>query len=314
MSKYPNIKRLVLIKDLLSKGPHSAVEILNHLHEKDMDIDSLRTIARDINILRDLGYEIEAPIINRGYCLVSTNYDEDLLERFRDFLILSGLPKSKNEDVIISSPPIRGIQFLPSLFAAVDNFYAIGFDYNAFTSEPTKRKVYPLVLKEYQGKWHLHSYETAINKFWTFGLDRIYNLKHLEKFNPNKIENVKAEIDLFKRRLGASKPMGQYFDMGKVEPQLIQFWVSSFYLNYLRTKPLHYSQTITKETKLLLNFARNETMTYTLVTYLLVPNYDLIKVIVAGLGDVVLEGPEKLKDYIRNKFGRLMSNVVRSKI
>jgi hypothetical protein len=55
-------------------------------------------------------------------------------------------------------------------------------------------------------------------------------------------------------------------------------------------------------------------MTYTLVTYLLVPNYDLIKVIVAGLGDVVLEGPEKLKDYIRNKFGRLMSNVVRSKI
>ncbi len=51
-------------------------------------------------------------------------------------------------------------------------------------------------------------------------------------------------------------------------------------------------------------------MTYTLVTYILVPNYDLIKVIVAGLGDIILEGPESLKDYIRNKFGGLMSKVV----
>ncbi len=116
MSKYPNIKRLVIIKDLLSKRPHSSAEILKHLHEKDVDIDSLRTIARDINILRDLGYDIEAPIVNRGYRLVSTSYEEDLLERFRNFMILSRLPESKNEDGIISSPPIRGIQFLPLLF------------------------------------------------------------------------------------------------------------------------------------------------------------------------------------------------------
>ena len=310
MSKYPNIKRLVIIKDLLSKRPHSSAEILNHLHEKDVDIDSLRTIARDINILRDLGYEIQAPIINRGYRLVSTSYEEDLLERFRNFMILSKLPESKNEDGIISSPPIRGIQFLPLLFDAVDNFYNVSFDYNAFTSEPTKRKVYPLVLKEYQGKWHLHSYEPAINKFRTFGIDRMDNLTHLEKFNPDKLEGAEEEIELFKRRIGAAKPMDEYFKDGKIKPQLIKFWVSSFYLHYLKAKKLHYSQIITNESKELVNFARKEKMTYTLVTFVVVPNYDLIKIIVSGLGDIILEHPLCLKEYIKKKFNGLVPNII----
>ena len=48
--------------DLLSKRPNNSAEILSHFHEKD--IDSLNIIARDINILMDLRYDIEAPIIN----------------------------------------------------------------------------------------------------------------------------------------------------------------------------------------------------------------------------------------------------------
>ena len=311
MSKYPNIQRLVLIKNLLSIMPRSSSEILKHLEQHGGAIESPRTIARDIKILKDLGYEIENPTKSRGYLLVNSDYKEDLLERYNDYINLSKLPKTKNEDGLISTPILKGIEMLPSLFDAVDNFYKIQFEYHAFTLEPTLREVYPLVLKEYQGKWHLHSYDLTINKFRTFGIDRMENLKQLDKFFPEEVEGAEEEIELFKRRLGAAKPMDRYFKDGIVKPQLIKLWVSSFYLNYLKTKKLHYSQTITNETKELLNFPRKEKMTYTMVTYVLVPNYDLIKVIMAGLGDIILDHPASLKQYITEKFNGLVPNVIK---
>jgi len=308
MSKYPNIRRLVLIKDLLSVRPRFSSEILKHIEDKGGVIESARTIARDIKILRELGYEIENPTKKRGYLLINTDYKEDLLERYNDYINLSKLPNAKNEDSLISTPILKGIELLPLLFEAVDDFYKIQFEYHAFTSEQTLREVYPLVLKEYQGKWHLHSYDLKINEFRTFGIDRMENLELMDKFLPEKVVGADQEIELFKRRLGASKPMDEYFKNGIVKPQLIKLWVSSFYLNYLKTKKLHFSQTITNETKELVNFARKEKMNYTMVTYVLVPNYDLIKIIVGGLGDIVLDHPASLKDYIAKKFNGLVPN------
>ncbi len=316
MSKYPNIYRLVLIKNLLSNKPCSSSEILTFLEQKELAVESARTIARDINILREMGYEIENPTKNRGYRLLNSDYKEDLLERYHDFMVLAKLPKSENKDALITTPLLRGIGLLPSLFEAVDNFHKIRFDNKGYTSETKEHsklktwEVYPLVLKEYQGKWHLHSYALTIDKFRTFGIDRMDNLTLLGKFDPDKIEGAAEEIELFKRRIGAAKPMDGYFKDGRVEPQLIKFWVSSFYLNYLRTKPLHYSQAITHEAKDLVNFATKKTMTYTLVTYVLVPNYDLIKVIVSGLGDIILEHPLSLKEYIRKKYNGLVPKIV----
>src|SRR5210317_609229 len=116
MSKYPNIQRLVLIKNLLSIMPRSSSEILKHLEQHGGAIESPRTIARDINVLRDLGYEIENPTKSRGYLLVNSDYKEDLLERYNDYIILSKLPKTKNEDGLISTPLLKGIEMLRSIF------------------------------------------------------------------------------------------------------------------------------------------------------------------------------------------------------
>ncbi|NER10022.1 Predicted DNA-binding transcriptional regulator YafY, contains an HTH and WYL domains [Muriicola jejuensis] len=319
MSKYPNIERLVLIKNLLSVRPRSSAELLSHIEEKGGLIESARTIARDIKVLRDLGYEIENPTKIRGYLLVNTGYKEDLLERYNDYLKLSKLPETKNEDGLITTPQLRGVEMLPNLFKAVDDFYEIEFDHKGYTSKTKKTsefltwRVFPLLLKEYQSKWHLHTYVPSLteNNFRTFGIDRMSNLKLLAKFDPNRVPNADEEIELFKKRLGSAKPLDDYnYQDLKGQPQFIKIWVSSFYLNYLKAKKLHFTQNITNETKVLLNFAEKKEMTYTLVTYLLVPNYDLIKVIVAGLGDIILEQPESLKVYISNKFNGLISKII----
>ncbi|MET6989172.1 helix-turn-helix transcriptional regulator [Sediminicola arcticus] len=317
MAKYPNIQRLVLIKNLLSNKPSSSSEILEFLEQKELVVESQRTIARDINILRDLGFEIENPTKNRGYLLLNSDYKEDLLERYHDFMVLSKLPKSKNVDGLITTPLLKGIELLPSLFEAVNDFYKIQFHHKGYTSEtkehskPKTWEVFPLVLKEYQGKWHLHSYAPNINEFRTFGIDRMNNLIHLEKFNPDQVQGAGEVIELFKRRIGAAKPLEEYFKDGKVKPQLIKFWVSSFYLNYLKAKKLHYSQTITGETKELINFNTKKKITYTMVTYVLVPNYDLIKTIVSQLGEIILVEPLALRNYIKEKFSGLVSEVTR---
>ncbi|MCR9226157.1 MAG: transcriptional regulator [Flavobacteriaceae bacterium] len=295
-----------MIKDLLSIRPRSSTEILKHLEQQEAKIESTKTIARDIKILRELGYDIENPTKNRGYLLTNSDYKEDLLDRYNDYLNLSKLPKSKNEGGLITSPVLKGVELLPQLFKAVDEYYIIQFENHAFTSDTSLRQVCPLALKEYQGKWHLHTYDISIDKFRTFGVDRMAKLKLLDPFNPETIKNADKEIELFKRRLGSAKPMDGYFEDGIVKPQLIKVWVSSFYLNYLKTKKLHYSQEITTETKEIKNFATGKIMTYTKVVYVLVPNYDLIKVIVSGLGDILLDQPEMLKKYIKGKFEGLV--------
>ncbi|SEL04326.1 hypothetical protein SAMN04488008_102675 [Maribacter orientalis] len=83
----------------------------------------------------------------------------------------------------------------------------------------------------------------------------------------------------------------------------------AIYLNYIKAKKLHYSQTITSETKELVNFATKKKMTYTMVTFVLVPNYDLIKTIVSQLGDIILSEPPALRKYIEEKFSGLVSEV-----
>jgi hypothetical protein len=318
MSKYPNLKRLVLITELLSVRPRSSSELLKHLEQQGGLIESARTISRDINILRDLGFEIENPTKNRGYLLVNTDYKEDLLERYSDYMNLAKLPKAKNEDGLITTPQLRGIEMLPMLFKAVDDFFIIEFEHQGYTyktKEESKFKsweVYPLVLKEYQSKWHLHGYVPSRNQFRTFGIDRISNLRLTEMFNVNLISGAQEEIELFKKRLGSAKPLDDlnYSDL-RAQPELIKLWVSSFYLPYLKAKKLHYTQSITNETMELVHFAEKEKMTYTMVTYLLVPNYDLIKVIVAGLGDIILDHPLSLKKYITDKFGGLIKNIIK---
>ena len=70
-------------------------------------------------------------------------------------------------------------------------------------------------------------------------------------------------------------------------------------LNYWKNNPIHPTQQITTE----------KIDGYTKVTFLLVPNIDLVKLIVSGLGAIKLIGPMGLREYIQNEYGGIMKNL-----
>jgi hypothetical protein len=108
------------------------------------------------------------------------------------------------------------------------------------------------------------------------------------------ISTVIDQVDDFKYRLGVSYPT-----FGETKREVVQLAVSDFLLNYWRSKPIHTSQRITKE----------KIDGYTIVTFILIPNIDLIKLIVSGLGDVRLISPIALKKYIQKEYKGLMKNI-----
>lgn len=196
------------------------------------------------------------------------------------------------------------------LLESTNRHTTVEFRNHPFTSEPKLKHVLPLILKEYQGRWHLHAYDIDLKKYRTFGVDRILDLRMLEKWKEDMPPDSEREIHLFKMRLGAARPLKRYFKKGIVQPEIIKVRVSSFYLNYLSTKPIHHTQRIFWEDKVSLNKINSEqSIEYTLVEYFLVPNYDLIKFIVSQLGHVILEEPIALKKYISQKYKGLVSRI-----
>jgi predicted DNA-binding transcriptional regulator YafY len=307
----PNIERLLFIKNLLSIRPHSKDEIIEKWNIRTDVVIVNKTVDRDVEALRDLGYKIKDSFEERRryYQLVDILYENEILERYAKHLIISKLPHSNNVEYVHTTPPMKGIDQLPLLLESIDKYHEVEFIYHPFDKGPSSKRVYPLILKEYQGKWHMHGYDTVLCKYRTYGIDRIRELKQLETFSIDNLPTLEDELDLFKRRLGAARPLKDYFKGGNVRAEIIRLRISSFYLDYLKSKPVHPSQEITNDNVKLEKFTTGEELDYVLVNYYLVPNFDLVKFIVSGLGDIIIEEPKELKDYFKTNFKGLISKI-----
>ncbi len=308
--KNPNIELLLFIKHLIGLRARTKEEIADLWSERNDAEINVRTINRNVEFLKELGYEIQSGYDNRKrtYRLVD-DYENEIVERIENHLRISKMPGLANPDNVASPPVQQGIEMLPLLLESINNRNAVAFTYHPFDKDPSPRKVCPVILKEYQGKWHLHGFNLETNKYRTYGIDRIKELKQKGKYNWDSLPELEKEIDLFKSRLGASMPVYEYFKGREVKREIIKLRVSSFYLSYLKSKPLHQSQKITDDVIKAEKFTSGELLDYTLVNFYLVPNYDLIKFVVSQLGDVLIEEPKSLKEYVGNTFNGLIAKI-----
>jgi len=309
--KNPNIELLLFIKNLIALRARTKEEIADLWSERNDSEINLRTINRNVEFLRELGYEIQSGYDNRKrtYRLVD-DYENEIVKRIENHLRILEMPGLANLDNVASPPIQQGVAWLPLLLESINNRHWVTFTYQPFDKDPLPKKVCPVILKEYQGKWHLHGFDLETNKPRTYGIDRIKELKQQDKYDWDSLPNLEKEIDFFKGRLGASMPLKEYFENDIVKRELIQLRVSAFYLNYLRSKHMHQSQKIIKnDTVSRKKINTDIEMEYTLVNYYLVPNYDLIKFVVSQLGDVIIEEPKSLKEYIKKNFSALISQI-----
>jgi predicted DNA-binding transcriptional regulator YafY len=302
MGIYPHLVRLTSIIDTLSLKHYSKKELKEKLEDGGFEISN-KTIERDFMEIKSLGYDLTYSH-SQGYYIENGNTHEiEILNKVKDQMSSHGLHQFITEENTIQSPLTISSGILQTILKSITNRISNSFIYKKYgTNDKTNRVVAPLVLKEYNGQWHLLAYEYSSNSCKTFGCDRINFLKVNGQFSSQLIDENKNQITDFKTKLGASMPLSEwlpsksYFQNSK--SQIITLEVSESYLGYLTNNPVHYTQRISKKDN-----------DWSIVTYNLIPNLDLIKFILSQVGDIKVIEPVNLKKFIRKQYKNLIYDI-----
>ncbi|GAB3817638.1 hypothetical protein GCM10028895_13960 [Pontibacter rugosus] len=277
----------------------SKAKLLGRLQQEDLDSVSGRTFDRDIKDIQNFyGINITYCPRHRGYYLDQPE-DEDLTN-FRQFFQL--LERSERLAFLThSSDALRtsqyllleenqsqsGLQHLPLLWHALRVQQQLAFHYKTFqTNMPKPYQVDPLVLLEYRNRWYLAAWDAADKRFKTFGLER---MQEPQLTQVPVQQDRRAEFLLLKQNaLGVF--VGPDHEVAKVVLR-----ASSEMAPYIKTVPIHHTQTISGEDE-----------TGITITLLIVINHELESAILSFGEHVEVLEPEELRDRIR---GRVLSNL-----
>jgi predicted DNA-binding transcriptional regulator YafY len=290
MSKKQFIKRYLLIINKLRKRPCSFEEMQDHLQEQS-GIDeeryeiSIRTFQRDLKEIGSI-YNIEI-LYNRAQNVYEIKQDanddisERLMESFEIFSVLN-LSNSLQNHIVVEKRKPLGTENMFGLLHAIKNNFEITFTHDKQWKDEYKksRTVHPLSLKEARNRWYLVAKDPKDGIVKTFGLDRISDLKITNKKFNYPLDYLHDEK--FKYSFGIIT--------NEVKPEKIKLSFSQEQVKYIKTLPLHYSQTIISE---------NEKEC--IVELHLCPTYDFVMEILSMGAEVKVLEPESLRKQIIQK-------------
>ncbi|NLI79058.1 MAG: WYL domain-containing protein [Candidatus Riflebacteria bacterium] len=239
---------LILTKILGDRFP-SLETIAQFLRNSRID-SSVRTIQRDLEALRDtFGIGITWDRATNGYYIDEANTVNP--NHFLRFLELTCLGQMLFESVSAgkaalaclsfgTSGTLAGQEFIPRLLTAIRTKAWVTFTHRGFLKDkPREVKVAPLLLREYLGRWYLVSAFEPGEKLYSYGLDRMSDLKVLrERFTIPAGTNPAAIFD---------KTIGVYHS--DEDPERIVLAFDQDQAVYLKSQPLHASQRILREDK-----------------------------------------------------------------
>jgi predicted DNA-binding transcriptional regulator YafY len=133
----------------------------------------------------------------------------------------------------------RGTQHFYGLIHAISNRIVINLIHQKFDSdEPTERLVEPYALKEAKGRWYLFAKDTEDKKLKTFGLDRVIDFNYTSKrFDYPK--NIDVNV-FFRHCFGVINPEDE-----KEQEIILSFDADQG--KYIKSYPIHESQTILQD-------------------------------------------------------------------
>jgi predicted DNA-binding transcriptional regulator YafY len=137
-------------------------------------------------------------------------------------------------DRILFEPVPSGEKFLPPIIEAMRDKTAIEMTYQSFTRQkPATFIVEPYCLKVFKQRWYMLAYSPGKDKTLIYSLDRIHALEPTQqKYTLPK--DFDAE-HFFQNTYGVSGM--------EDEPQEVEIKIEAYQANFLRTLPLHASQT-----------------------------------------------------------------------
>lgn len=195
---------------------------------KDIHFSILKQTHDDMEIIRN---SIEKLSLFKG----DPRYD-----MLRFYLI--GLEKGLSGDGLNfmsfdNNSEVTGLDHIEIILNAIINRYPLKMFYRTFSGSEFESNIHPYHLRQYNRRWTLFAYSEDKCDIYNYPLDRIVSLEHLSK------DYIPTNIDF-----------DEYFDdiVGitnykncKVDKILIK--VDKKSIDYIRTKPLHWTQTELKE-------------------------------------------------------------------
>ena len=137
------------------------------------------------------------------------------------------------------NPYVGGMKFYKTVYTAIVKKQVLEIKYQSFKiAEPFTYTIHPYFLKQYNGRWFLLGWYEEWKEIATLPLDRIVELQHVSR--PYR-ENEDVDFSkFFESVIGVSFPKGG-------ELTEIHLWVDSKQWPYIKSKPLHKSQTVIAE-------------------------------------------------------------------
>ena len=299
--------RFRIINNCLLKGQlRTKEEIIQQIQATLGTEISTRTFAEDIKNMREdeaLGYL--APIvfdkINKGYCYSDKNYSIDniplnaeeiealsfaasLLDQYKRIEIFEKFTGAVDKIVDLvkirrkmesnqveqyvefeSAPLIVGSNHIEPLANAIRQKKVLKIHYQSFNSEKAKNyTIHPFYLKEYRNRWYLIGQEEEKQAVITLGLERILELTELP--------NVTFTSTTFNPKQYFGNSIGISVSNHNTTPEEIIIQYSNPLNLYIKTQPIHSSQTLVSEEE-----------TNCVMKYSLCPNYELKSMLLLSL-------------------------------
>ena len=301
------------------RGVWSFEDLSDAITEK-LDLEkpvSERTLKEDIKRMRDdINLAYYAPIENiRGIGYKYSDQDFKLTEQplkpaevealkeivellhqfkgFKYFADAEGLIHNLEETITKSEfidvefdilPDYRGLEFIEPLKKAIKERTVLKMVYRAFSDDAeVPRHIHPYMLKEYNNRWFVYAYTEEYKDTnrteGVYGLERIVQLvKTDKKFHSPNVKRIK---EYFKNIIGVTN-----YEDREVEDIVIR--MKKHRAHYLRTKPVHYSQKVIKES-----------LDYDWFSFKLKPNPEF-RALILGYGkDAFVEKPASLANEIK---------------
>jgi proteasome accessory factor B len=293
MTKESYLNRFSLIIKRLEKSPATFSEIQDHLLESPEFQDyavksySIRTLQRDIKDISTLfnieiknnRKKIKEYFISEKPDFEEDKYNQKLLDSYQIINAVNAFP-DYSEYVFLDNRKPSGLAHFYTLLHAIRNKKIVEFEYHKFSlTDTTKRKIFPLSLKESKNRWYLIGIDINNDQLKLFGLDRIDYVEILSgKYKLKQRINLKS---LFFNSFGI-------INLENSKPEKVILKSTKQQAEYIKSLPLHHSQSIV-----------NIETDFVIFELLLHITYDFIQEILSYGKEVEVLEPIILRDKIK---------------
>lgn len=322
VGKFPFMRYKVINECLTNKRkPYPSIkDIQQALADYDIHVEK-RAIEGDMEAMRydkRLGYfsPIQYSHKHRGYYYTDPDYTLDKLplsseeieafevivesfKRFRGAEILKQvegmfdkldkviMQQLKTKRSRVSYPVVdfekvpysKGVEHFDKLYQAIIKQQPLHILYKKFDNDKVSEHIFhPYLLKEYKFRWYLLGYSEKRRGKLILALDRIESISNVKiAFKPYKGNDVQKYFD---HTIGIT--------INNTGVKEIRLWFSPLQGNYIKTQHLHATQKIVSDT--------DEGI---VVTLQLIPNYELLQMLLSFGAQVKVLEPESLRNELK---------------